>query len=88
MSEHGVVTDVEQRPDRFLAVVDGREAGFLTYEDDGATVVVTHTVVDPDHEGQGVGSALAAAAVGWAEGQGRELDVRCSYVRSWLEKHR
>jgi uncharacterized protein len=79
---------VEQQADRFVATRDGAPAGFLTYRDDGTQVVLTHTVVEPEHEGHGVGSALAEAAVGWAEREGRRLDVRCSYVRGWLERHR
>jgi hypothetical protein len=84
----GSPTDVVHRPEqsRFEAAVQGGTA-VLAYEQRGDTVVMTHTVVPPEAEGQGVASALATAAVGWARGEGLDIDPQCSYVRSWLQRH-
>jgi predicted GNAT family acetyltransferase len=80
--------DVVHRPDlsRFEAEVDG-DTAFLAYEQTDNVVVMTHTIVPPQLEGKGVAGRLATTAVAWARGEGLDVDPRCSYVRSWLEKH-
>ena len=80
--------DVQHLPDqhRFQTVVDGSTA-FLTYERDGSTVAMTHTIVPPQIGGRGIAGALTSSAVAWARGEGLEIDPQCSYVRAWLSKH-
>ena len=83
-----MTVDVVHRPEqsRFEAAVQGGVA-VLVYDHQGDTVTMLHTVVPPEAEGQGVGSALAGAAVGWARAEGLQVDPQCSYVRSWLQRH-
>ena len=83
-----MTVDVVHSPEhsRFEAAVPGGTA-VLVYERSGGTVAMLHTVVPVEAEGQGVGSALAGSAVGWAREQGLEIDPQCSYVRGWLERH-
>jgi predicted GNAT family acetyltransferase len=80
--------DVVHRPEqsRFEAEVDG-EVAFLSYERDGDTAVMTHTIVPRDLEGRGIAGHLAQTAVGWARAEGLQIEAQCSYVRGWLEKH-
>jgi predicted GNAT family acetyltransferase len=80
--------DVQHLPHqhRFQTVVDGSTA-FLTYERDGSTVAMTHTIVPPQIGGRGIAGALTSTAVAWARGEGLEIDPQCSYVRAWLRKH-
>ena len=80
--------DVKHLPDqhRFQAVVDGSTA-FLTYEREGGTVAMTHTIVPPEIGGRGVAGRLTSTAVEWARGEGLRIDPQCSYVRAWLRKH-
>jgi len=80
--------DVVHLPEqsRFEAEVDGQTA-FLTYERDGQTVAMTHTIVPRELEGRGVAGQLTSTAVAWARGESLEIDAQCSYVRSWLRKH-
>lgn len=79
------MADVVHRPEesRFEAEVEGGTA-YLEYAQTGSTAVMLHTVVPAEAEGRGVGASLASAAVGWARGEGLEVDPQCSYVRSWL----
>lgn len=73
---------------RYEAVVDGEVAGFLTYEPGGSGAVdLTHTVVEGAHEGKGVGSALAKAALDDLRDQGKQVVATCSFVRGYIEKH-
>lgn len=79
--------DVQHLPDRarFEAVVDGSTA-YLTYEREGGTVAMTHTIVPPPIEGRGVAGRLTSTAVEWARREGLDIDPQCSYVRAWLRK--
>lgn len=84
--------DVVHRPEhsRFEAVVAGEpqdEVAFLSYEQVDGAVVMTHTIVPRHLEGHGIGGALAQSAVGWARGEGLEVEPQCSYVRAWLARH-
>jgi predicted GNAT family acetyltransferase len=79
---------------RYEAQVDGEPAGFAAYEpadpaEAGAepVVVFTHTEVDDRFEGQGVGSALARAALDDVRSQGRRVVPQCPFIRAWIEKH-
>lgn len=78
--------DVVHRPEQSRFEAEGGEA-FLTYERANGAVDFTHTVVPPELGGRGIAGRLATAAVGWARGEGLQVEARCSYVRSWLEKH-
>ena len=71
---------------RFEVTEDG-DTAVLTYEREDGTVSFLHTVVPVALEGRGIGSQLAAAAVGWAVDEGLEVDAQCSFVRAWLERH-
>ena len=80
--------DVVHRPEssRFEAEVEGAVA-FLSYEREGGTAVMTHTIVPRDLEGRGIAGRLAQTAVGWARAEGLDIEPQCSYVRSWIQKN-
>jgi predicted GNAT family acetyltransferase len=71
---------------RFEVEFDGAVA-VLTYEEGDGDVALLHTVVPPELEGQGVGSRLAEAAVGWVREQGLQVVPVCSFVQAWLARH-
>lgn len=79
---------VEHQPERsrFVAEVDAQTA-FLDYEVEGSTVVMPHTVVPRELEGQGIAGELTRTAVAWARERSLTIDAQCSYVRSWMAKH-
>ena len=66
---------------------EGEEPAVLVYELGDGDVSLLHTVVPRALEGQGLGSKLAEAAVGWARAE--ELDVVpvCSFVQAWMKRH-
>jgi predicted GNAT family acetyltransferase len=81
------VTEVPER-ERFEARDEAGElAGVLTYQLTGDIVAFTHTKVDPSFEGQGVGSALARAAMDDARDRKRTVVPICPFVSGWLDKH-
>jgi predicted GNAT family acetyltransferase len=81
------VTDVPER-ERFEARDEADAlAGVLTYQLTGPIIAYTHTKVDPGFEGQGVGSALARAAMDDARSKGRTVVPICPFLGGWLDKH-
>jgi len=81
------VTDAPER-ERFEARDENDVlAGVLTYQLTGTIIAYTHTRVDPDFEGKGVGSALARAAMDDAQAKGRTVVPICPFLSGWLDKH-
>lgn len=72
---------------RWVARVDGTEAGFLSWQREPDGLRMTHTVVDPDFEGRGVGGALVRAALAGAREQGDGVLPQCSFVLAHLLRH-
>ncbi|MCZ2857507.1 GNAT family N-acetyltransferase [Blastococcus sp. VKM Ac-2987] len=82
-------TTVVDRPEtgRFEALVDGKVAGLAEYRRRGSSVAFTHTVVDPEFEGRGVGSALARGALDAVREEGASVLPFCPFIRSWIQRH-
>ena len=74
---------------RYEVSVDGEPAGFAAYTLEGDDVVVlTHTEVNDRLEGQGVGSALARAALDDIRADGtRSVRPQCPFIRAWIARH-
>lgn len=84
-------TIVQQNPEhsRFEILVDGAVAGFAEYRTrpNGQTVF-THTEVDADFAGRGLGGILARGAVEAVLADPAAVIVpACPFIRSWLHKH-
>jgi predicted GNAT family acetyltransferase len=83
-----VQTSKNESENRYEAWIDGRLAGAAYYELDEKRIVFTHTEVDDEFEGQGVGSTLARFALDDVREQGgRRVVPRCPFIKSWIEKH-
>jgi hypothetical protein len=59
----------------------------LRYVARGNVLDLTHTVVPQEAEGQGIGSALAHAALEHAQANGLKVIASCPFVHSYLRKH-
>lgn len=67
---------------------DGDEVvGFAEYRKTPSLIVFTHTIVEPAHEGEGVGGTLVRGALDDVRRQGLAVVPQCSFVRSWIERH-
>jgi uncharacterized protein len=73
--------------DRYEAHLDGELAGVLEYEVTRSQIDLMHTEVASDHEGQGIGAALARFALDDARRRGLRVIASCPYVRAYLAKH-
>ena len=87
VSEQVVVTRNEDES-RWEARIGGELAGFAAYQLTDELVVFTHTEVDPAYEGQGVGSALARAALDDVRGTDRKVLPLCPFIKGWIGGHR
>ncbi|MFE0474867.1 GNAT family N-acetyltransferase [Streptomyces sp. NPDC058947] len=72
---------------RLEAYVDGRLAGLVEYLPAKGLLAFVHTEVVPEREGQGIGSALAKAALDMV----READVKflavCPFTAAYADRH-
>jgi len=80
---------VRDNPDelRYELLVDGTLAGEILYRLRSDAVVLVHTEIAPQFEGQGLGSKLVAGAL--ADIRARELRpvAVCPFVRAYLQAH-
>lgn len=85
MSTEPLVDD-DPSGSRFVTTIDGHTAE-LVYRrvDDG--LVLVHTGVPDELEGQGIGGKLVAAAIDRAESEGWTVVPECPFARGWLERH-
>ena len=83
--------DVTVRDDgqgRYEAVTgSGEVVGFAAYQRQGGALVFPHTVVDPQHQDQGVGTALATAALDDARAKGLSVVPACEFFAVFLDQH-
>ncbi len=64
-----------------------RLLGLAAYRRRGDEVVFTHTEVDPQAEGSGLGGTLVRGALDDVRSRGLRVVPQCSFVRSWIERH-
>lgn len=71
---------------RFETTIEG-QTGFISYQDQGDSIVYDHTIVPPELGGKGVGSALVKHALQYASQQHKKVVPSCSFVASYIDKH-
>lgn len=73
---------------RYEAWVNGELAGYAEYEQQGPDLAFTHTKVQPQFEGQGVGSALVRFALEDVRQAGaHQVEPVCPFVALWIKRH-
>lgn len=80
-----IVDNPERR--RFEARDGRRLAGWADYDETAELIVFTHTNVDPEWEGQGVGSTLVRTVLDHTREQGMKVLPLCPFVKSWIDRH-
>jgi predicted GNAT family acetyltransferase len=80
------VTDAPESK-RYEARVGGTLAGIATYIRTPEMVAFVHTEVEPEFEGQGVGSALARTALDEARARGQQVLAACPFFAGWIAHH-
>jgi predicted GNAT family acetyltransferase len=82
-----VVKDALERR-RFEAWAGDRLAGFAQYRREPGTLVLTHTEVKPEFEGEGVGARLAHEVLDAARAEGVDVNPQCPFISAWIARHR
>jgi predicted GNAT family acetyltransferase len=72
---------------RYEVRVDGQLAGFAQYRLAEDRITIFHAEVDPDYEGQGIGSQLAKSALDDVAARGLELNPRCPFIAGYVRRH-
>lgn len=81
------ISIVNNEPEgRFQAEVDGKLA-FLQYNESDGRMVLTHTEVPPELEGQGLGSKLVKAALEYARSEQLKVAPQCPFAAGYIRKH-
>jgi hypothetical protein len=77
---------MNEQTHRFEAYLDG-ETAFAEYVLHNGAMVLPHTVVPDAFAGQGVGSTLARAALGYAREHGLKVKPSCPFIAGYIKKH-
>jgi len=86
MTPEMAVTD-NPRGARYEVTVDGRQAGFVTYRLSPGVIAFLHAEVDPELEGNGIGSRLVADALDDARVRGLRVRPVCPFVAAYIQLH-
>jgi uncharacterized protein len=86
MSASLMVTD-NPAERRYEAHVDGALAGVAHYAERPGGLVLVHTEVADEFEGQGVGSRLVAGALDDIRARGLTVTLRCPFASAYVERH-
>lgn len=78
--------ELNEQLSRFEIDLDGEHA-VLTFRRRDDVLVLNHTEVPAQHEGQGVAGRLARHAMEYARENGLRIVPRCPYVTAWLKRH-
>jgi predicted GNAT family acetyltransferase len=72
---------------RFEAFLDGQRMGQANYRLTNTTITFTHTEVDDEAEGKGVGSTLAQAVLDSARERGLRVVPQCQFIAHYISRH-
>jgi hypothetical protein len=80
---------VEDNPEqsRFELRVDGELVGWSEYRPAGESVIVSHTEVDEQREGEGLGSALVQGTLDQIRAAGKTVIPTCPFTASYIRRH-
>lgn len=80
--------DPIHEPDRhrFRVSREG-DTAVVEYVLDDRLLTITHTLVPPPMEGQGIAGALVRAALEYARAEGFQVRPACSYADAWMRRH-
>lgn len=77
------IKQVDQGHEIIFEAYDGAERlGHMvcSWTKQGSELLILHTLVEPKHEGKGIGSALLDSVVDFARQQDKKISTVCSFV--------
>ena len=87
MATDTVTIERNDEKHRYELRLDGEVAGYAEYRTNPGRITFTHTVVYPEHEGQGLGSRLAKFVLDDAVARGDTIVPVCPFIAAYLKDH-
>ena len=80
---------VEDNPgkSRFELRVDGELVGWAEYRPAGDSVIVAHTEIDEQREGEGLGSVLVRGVLDRIRASGKTVIPTCPFTAAYIQRH-
>lgn len=72
---------------RYEFDLGGGARACIEYEEHPEGLVLTHTIVPPQFEGQGIAAELTAATLDAICARGLRIIPQCSYIVRYIERH-
>ena len=81
--------DIRDNPEkhRYEAVLADGSIAVSEYKLSPGKIILTHTEVPPEHEGEGIASALIRFALDSARARELEVVPLCPFVAAYMKKH-
>jgi uncharacterized protein len=81
---------IENNADKqqYEAKLDGKVVAFAEYRPIGQSIMFTHTEVNEDLEGKGVGSELIRYALEDTKAKGMTAIPMCPFVKIFIQRHK
>lgn len=81
---------IENNADKgqYEAKLDGKVVAFAEYRPIGQSIMFTHTEVNEELEGKGVGSQLIRYALEDTKAQGMTAIPMCPFVKIFIQRHK
>jgi predicted GNAT family acetyltransferase len=67
--------------------VDGELVGWSEYRPGGDSVILAHTEIDPEREGEGLGSALVRGTLDHFRESGKTVIPVCPFAAAYIRRH-
>ena len=85
MADISVVRNDDER--RYEAHLNAQMIGATYFQDRSGMVVFTHTEVEPEFEGKGVGSELAKGALDDVRARGAKVIAECPFIKTFIDRN-
>ena len=72
---------------RFELRLDHKLVGRTEYRPAGDSIIVSHTEVDPGHEGEGLGSLLVRETLEGIRASGKNVIPTCPFTAAYIRRH-
>lgn len=81
--------EIKHNPDenRFEAISNQEIIGVVNYYKENNIIIVTHTGVKTEYEGQGIAGALTKAMLTFITKNNLKINPLCSYTKSYIDRH-
>jgi predicted GNAT family acetyltransferase len=77
----------DEAASRYEALDGAIVVGRIDYSEDAGRLLFEHTLVPPEHEGQGIAEQLTAGALDDVRARGRTVVPLCSFTASFFRRH-